>query len=58
MIRTNENSSSSCFGKSLLTEYREQMARKEAATHDPEAKEEIQQLVELAQDLDVLLERS
>jgi len=34
------------------------MARRKAVTHEPDAQEEIQQLVELADDLNVLLESS
>ena len=58
MIRNHENSPRSRSGKSLLTEYREHMVRRKAVTHEPEAQEEIQQLVELADDLNVLLESS
>ena len=58
MIRNHENSPRSRFGKSLLTEYREEMLRRKAATHEAEAKEEFEQLIELADDLNVLLERS
>ena len=60
MIRNNENSPSSRSdaGKSLLKQYRERMARKQAVTHAPDDREEIQQLIELADDLNVLFERS
>ena len=58
MIRNHENSPRTRFGKSLLTEYREEMLRRKAVTHEAESQEEIQQLIELAEDLDVLLERS
>jgi len=58
VIRNHENSPGSRFGKSLLTEYREEMLRRKAVTHEAEAKEEMEQLIELADDLNVLLERS
>ena len=58
MIRNRENSPKSRFGKSLLTEYREEMLRRKASTHEPEAQEEMQQLADLAEDLTVLLEHS
>ena len=58
MIRNHENSPISRVGKSLLTEYREEMLRKKAIAHEAEAKEEIEQLIELAEDLDAFLERS
>ena len=58
MICNHENSPRSRFGKSLLTEYREEMLRKKAITQEAQGQEEIQQLIDLADDLDVLLERS
>ena len=58
MIRNHENSPRTRFGKSLLTEYREEMLRRKAVAHEAEAEEEIEQLIELADDLNVLLERS
>ncbi len=57
-MRNHENSSISRFGKSLLTEYREKMLRKKAVTQEAEAKEEVEQLIELADDLNLLLERN
>ena len=58
MIRDHENSPRSRSGKSLLTEYREEMLRKKAVTQEAQSQEEIQQLIDLADDLNVLLERS
>ena len=58
MIRDHENNPRSRLGKSLLTEYREEMLRRQAVTQDAQSQEEIQQLIDLADDLNVLLERS
>ena len=58
MIRNHKNSPGFSLGKSLLTEYREEMLRRKTVTHEAEAKEEMEQLIELADDLNVLLERS
>ena len=44
------------FGKSLLSEYRDQMLRKRAVVQDVQAKEEIDELVELAEDLHLLFD--
>ncbi|NIA07856.1 MAG: hypothetical protein GWP14_09550 [Actinobacteria bacterium] len=57
MMHNHEDSPRSRFGKSLLTEYREEMLHRKAVTHEAEAQEEIEQLIELADDLNVLLER-
>lgn len=43
-------------GKSLLSEYREEMIRRKADARDCQTQEEIQELIELADDLDVLFE--
>lgn len=56
-MHNHEDSPRSRFGKSLLTEYREEMLHRKAVTHEAEAQEEIEQLIELADDLNVLLER-
>ena len=44
-------------GKSLLSEYRQEMLRKKDSVADMQAKEEIQELVELADDLNLLFEQ-
>ena len=43
--------------KSLLSEYREEMIRRTVTAHDYQTQEEIQELIELADDLNVLFER-
>ena len=44
------------FGKSLLSEYHDEMLRKSAIVQNVQAKEEIDELVELSEDLDLLFE--
>ena len=43
---------------SLLSEYRQEMIRQRRTIQEPEAKEEIDQLIDLAEDLDNLFEDS
>jgi len=43
-------------GKSLLSEYREQMILRKDLAHDEEARERIEQMIELVDDLDALFE--
>ena len=41
---------------SLLAEYRQQMIRKKRTIREPQAREEIEQLIDLAEDLNELFE--
>ena len=50
-------SSRSHVGKSLLSKYRDEMIRRKANARDCQAQEEIQELIELADDLNLLFER-
>jgi len=50
-------SSRSRAGRSLLSEYREEMLRKQNSVQAIQAKEEIQELIELADDLNLLFEQ-
>ena len=56
MIRNSETSPSpsSRANKSLLSEYRDEMLQKKDTVADIQAKEEVQQLIELADDLNLL----
>ena len=49
-------SSGSLPGKSLLSEYRDQMVRKINLVQDEQAKERIEQMIELVDDLQALFE--
>ena len=44
------------LGKSLLSEYREELLRKKAAVQNVQTREQTQELIELADDLNVLFE--
>ena len=44
-------------GRSLLSEYHDEMFRKKDSIQDIQAKEEIQELIELADDLNQLFEQ-
>ncbi len=50
-------SSGSQPGKSLLSEYRDQMLRKKSLAQDEQAKERIEQMIELVDDLQDLFEQ-
>ncbi len=43
-------------GKSLLSEYRDQMFRKKSFAQDEQSKERIEQMIELVDDLEALFE--
>ncbi len=49
-------SSGSLPDKSLLSEYREQMVRKKNLVHDELARERIEQMIELVDDLQALFD--
>ncbi len=49
-------SSGSQPGKSLLSEYRDQMLRKKSLAQDEQAEERIEQMIELVDDLEALFE--
>ena len=51
-----QTTSDTASGKSLLSEYRDHMIRKKGLARDERDKEHFQQLIELADDLDVLFE--
>ena len=59
MIHNSETSPSprSRGGRSLLSEYREEMLRKQNSVQASQAKENIQELIELADDLNLLFEQ-
>ena len=50
-------SSGSQPDKSLLSEYRDRMLRKRSLAQDEQAREQIEQTIELVDDLQVLFER-
>ncbi len=52
-----QNSSGLQPGKSLLSEYRDQMILKKDLAHDEEARERIEQMIELVDDLQALFEQ-
>lgn len=57
MMEKSQDSSGSKHGESVLSEYRRRMLREKAAAQGGRKKEEIEQLAELADDLNALFEQ-